>query len=144
MNSRLSTRHSQRGRTGTFTPEITSQTTLAALRHPQSISRNDPQHFPISTSRDFQLPISLSKPQPSLTMALYSPIPPPTPRIIITEPTEHDPSHVKWNRNFLTAIWIPQFLCLLFGMGVLPFHVADIVSFQFLYLSPNSPQYDNI
>jgi len=38
--------------------------------------------------------------------------------------------HVPWNRNVLTAIWIPQFFFLLFGMAVLPYEIYDVISIQ--------------
>lgn len=58
-------------------------------------------------------------------MALYSPIPPSTPRIVITEPGG---VLVPWNRNYLAAIWISQFFFLLLGMAVVPVTIEEYIS----------------
>jgi len=64
-------------------------------------------------------------------MAFYTPISPPTPRIIVTDHADNiNTVHVPWNRNVLTAIWIPQFFFLLFGMAVLPYEIYDVISIQ--------------
>ncbi|PVH75126.1 hypothetical protein DL98DRAFT_518777 [Cadophora sp. DSE1049] len=68
-------------------------------------------------------------------MAFYTPIAPPTPRIIVTDHADNiNTVHVPWNRNLLVAVWIPQFFFLLFGMAVLPYEVYNVISIQGLLI----------
>ncbi|KAL2063087.1 hypothetical protein VTL71DRAFT_6159 [Oculimacula yallundae] len=69
-------------------------------------------------------------------MAFYTPISPPTPRIIVTEHEDNINTaiHVPWNRNFLAAIWISQFFFLLLGMAVMPYEIYEIISFQTIFI----------
>ncbi|KAK0117579.1 hypothetical protein ONS95_011914 [Cadophora gregata] len=64
-------------------------------------------------------------------MAFYTPIAPPTPRIIVTDHADNiNTVHVPWNRNLLAALWISQLLFLLFGLAVLPYEFYGIISIQ--------------
>ncbi|CZT42956.1 uncharacterized protein RSE6_02926 [Rhynchosporium secalis] len=68
-------------------------------------------------------------------MPFYNPIPPPTPRIIITEHEDNiNTVHVPWNRNILAALWIPQFFFLLLGMAIIPYEIDEIISFQTIFI----------